>query len=158
VALIIRKFAGSDAEAWLVLHHAAVHVIAARDYSRAVIDAWAPPISARMIEDLQAGPPGTRIVAELDGAMAGIGELAPRNSELRACYVSPGFARRGVGRALMAELEALARNAGIAALSVDSSVTAEPFYLHLGYEVTGRGSHVLHTGEPMACVFMRKSL
>ena len=158
MALIIRQFAASDAEAWLEVHHAAVRVIAASDYPQAVIDAWAPPISARMIANAQAGSPGTKIVAELDGEMAGIGELVPENSELRACYVAPDFARRGVGTALVAELEALARNGGIAALSARSSVTAEPFYLHLGYEVTGRGTHVLHTGEPMACVFMRKSL
>jgi putative acetyltransferase len=158
VTSIIRQFVASDAEAWLAVHYAAVRVIAAGDYSQAVIDAWAPPISARMIEYLQVAPAGTKIVAELDGEIAGIGELARENSELRACYVSPRFARRGVGRTLVAELEALARNAGIAALSLDSTVTAEPFYLRLGYEVTGRGSHVLHTGEPMACVFMSKSL
>lgn len=158
VALIIRQFTAPDAEAWLEVHRAAVRVIAARDYSQAVIDAWAPPINARMIEYLRAGPAGTKIIAELDGEIAGIGELAGENSELRACYVSPEFARRGVGKALVAELEALARNAGIAALSLNSSITAELFYLHLGYDVTGRGSHVLHTGELMACVLMRKSL
>jgi putative acetyltransferase len=158
VALIIRPFAASDAEAWLDVHRAAVRVIAAGDYSQAVIDAWAPPVDARMIEHLQTGPSGTRIVAELDGELAGIGELVPENGELRACYVAPRFARRGVGKALVAELEALARTAGIAALSLASSVTAEPFYLRLGYDVTGRGSHVLDTGEPMACLFMTKSL
>ena len=158
MALVIRQFAAFDAEAWLDVHRAAVRGIAASDYSPALIDAWAPPVSARMVACLRADRSGTRIVAELDGAMAGIGELAPENSELKACYVAPGFARRGVGKALVAELEALARNTGIAALSVHSSITAEPFYLHLGYEVTARGSHVLHTGEPMACVFMRKSL
>jgi putative acetyltransferase len=158
VALVIRQFVASDAEAWIGVHHAAVRVIAAGDYSQAMIDAWTPPASARMIEHLQAGPSGTKIVAELDGEMAGIAELVPDKGELRACYVSPDFARRGVGKALVAELEALARNAGITALSAHSSVTAEPFYLHLGYEVTRRGTHVLHTGEPMACVFMRKAL
>lgn len=156
MALIVRPFAAPDAGAWFEVHHAAVRGIASREYSRAVIDAWAPEISTRMIDDLQADQSGTRLVAELGGEIAGIGELVLGNSELRACYVAPHFARRGVGSTLVAELEALATNAGIAALSVRSSVTAEPFYLQLGYQVTSRGVHVLHTGEPMACVFMRK--
>ena len=158
MALIIRQFAVSDAEAWLDVHRASVRAIAAGDYSQAVIDAWAPPIGAGMIEYLQVGRSGTKIVAEFDGEIAGIGELGLDKSELRACYVSPHFTRRGVGRALAAQLEALARNDGVTALSLASTVTAEPFYARLGYAVTGRGTHVLHTGEPMACVFMRKSL
>jgi putative acetyltransferase len=127
VALVIRPFAAADAEAWLEVHHAAVRVLAAHDYPQAVIDAWAPHISARMIEHLQGDRSGTKIVAELDSQIVGIGELAPEGGELRACYVSPAFARRGVGKTLMAELEALAIDAGIAVLSVNSSVTAEPF-------------------------------
>ena len=158
MALLIRTFSLADAEGWLEVHRAAVRGIAARDYPPAVIDAWAPPINARKIEQVQKDQSGTRVVAEVDGEVAGIGELVPETSELRACFVSPQVARRGIGTALVAELEALARKAGIAALSAHSSVTAEPFYLHLGYEVTARGTHVLHTGEQMACVFMRKSL
>jgi putative acetyltransferase len=158
VALLIRPFVPADAEAWLAVHHAAVHAIAAQHYSQAVLDAWAPAINARTIEQLRAGPPATRIVAELNGEMAGIAELVAENRELRACYVHPEFARCGVGTALVSELEALARKAGIAALLAHASVTAEPFYLDLGYQVTGRGTHKLHTGEPMACVFMSKSL
>lgn len=158
MALIIRAFAASDAEAWLEVHRSAVRVLAASDYSQEVIDAWAPPITPRMIEQMQRGASATRIVAELSGELAGIAELALENSELRACYVSPDFARGGIGKALVAELEALARRAGATSLSLASSVSAELFYRHLGYHVTGRGSHVLHTGEPMACVHMRKSL
>jgi putative acetyltransferase len=158
VALVIRQFAASDAEAWLDVHRAAIHGLAASDYPQAVIDAWAPPVSAQMIEHLQRAQLGTRIVAEIGGELAGIGELARENSELRACYVSPDFTRRGVGTALVTKLEALARNAGIGTLSLASSITAEPFYLHLGYTVTGRDTHVLHTGEAMASVLMQKSL
>jgi putative acetyltransferase len=158
VALSLRPFVASDTKAWLNVHRAAVREIAASDYSQAVIDAWAPPITARTIESLQRGPSRTRIVAGLNGEIVGIGELALDNGELTACYVSPAFARRGVGSALMAELEAVAKRAGLVALFLDSSVTAEPFYLRLGYVVTGRGTHVLHTGERMASVFMRKTL
>jgi putative acetyltransferase len=158
VAFVIRSFEFSDARAWLEVHRAAILAIAAPDYPRTVIKAWAPRVTDRRIKALRSCPSGTKLVAELDGELAGIAELAPNGSEVRACYVSPRFVRRGVGKSLMKELEAQARAAGCAALSVHSSVSAEPFYACLGYEVTGRGTHALHTGEQMACVFMRKAL
>jgi predicted N-acetyltransferase YhbS len=50
-------------------------------------------------------------------------------------FVAPDFQRRGVGRQLMAEVERTARNAGMATLVVQSSVTAVPFYARLGFKV-----------------------
>ena len=43
-------------------------------------------------------------------------------------------------------------------LNGDSSVTAEPFYLAHGYNVRGRGEHMLRSGQRMACVKMEKAL
>lgn len=158
MALVIRQFVPDDAEDWFNVHRAAVHRIANADYPQAVVDAWAPPLTPRMIETLRLAPVDGKIVAIVGEEMAGIGELSAESAEVRAVYVSPDFARRGIGRALATELEKLATGAGIATLSVHSSITAEPFYRRLGYHVTARGSHVLHTGEPMASVFMKKAL
>jgi hypothetical protein len=41
---------------------------------------------------------------------------------------------------------------------MDASITAEPFYLRLGYKVVGRGEHVLGDGVRMTCTMMRKDL
>lgn len=156
MSFVIRPFESSDAKQWFEVHHAAVRQTATSDYSQAVIDAWASSIDAAKIEYLMADQSGAKLVAELDGEIVGIGEIALGNCELRACYVSPRFGRQGVGKALVAELEAIAKATGITALTLDSSVTAERFYRDLGYEVSGQGQHVLHTGEPMACVLMTK--
>jgi putative acetyltransferase len=99
-----------------------------------------------------------RLVAELDGELVGIGALVLAESELRACYVVPDAARRGVGSALVAEIERTARHHRLTHLELLSSLTAEPFYRALGYEVEGRVEHVLGSGGRMAAVKMRKTL
>jgi putative acetyltransferase len=97
-------------------------------------------------------------VAEIDGEPVGIGAMVVSNSELRACYVAPSAARRGVGSALVADIERIAREHGLDHLQLESSITAEPFYSALGYQVEGRGEHLLSSGVPMAAVKMRKRL
>ncbi len=71
-----------------------------------------------------------------------VGAILSKNAELRACYVAPEAARKGVGSALVLELEQVAREQGMAYLELDSSLTAEPFYVAHGYEVRGHGEHI----------------
>jgi putative acetyltransferase len=99
-----------------------------------------------------------RLVAELNGAIVGIGALVLASNELRACYVDPDAVRQGVGSALVARIEQIARDDGLTYLHVDSSVTAEPFYRALGYGVRERGEHVRRSGLRMLCVKMHKSI
>jgi putative acetyltransferase len=99
-----------------------------------------------------------RLIAEIDGEAVGIGALVVKNSELRACYVAPSATRKGVGSALVAEIERLARDHGLTYLHLDSSTTAEMFYAALGYAVEERCEHVSRSGTVMAAVKMRKTL
>src|SRR6266436_9161361 len=73
---------------------------------------WAPlPVTQTGIERFLANPDSEiRVVAEIDGAIVGIGALVLANCELRACYVAPEAARKGVGSALVAEIERIARD------------------------------------------------
>ncbi|MCM5551671.1 GNAT family N-acetyltransferase [Pleomorphomonas sp. NRK KF1] len=158
MSISIRPFNPGDAEVFLRVHHAAVRGIAANDYSASIINAWAPVIQAAHIEHVKADLTGERILALSDGEVAGVGEVAPELSELRACYVVPGFARKGIGRQIVAELEQIARSRGVLRLWVDSSLTAEAFYMRLGYSVRQRGEHILGNGIAMACVTMEKTL
>ena len=52
---------------------------------------------------------------------------------VRTVFIDPGYQGRGIGRALMAEVERAAAERGITVLAVPSSVTAEPFYAKLGF-------------------------
>lgn len=149
-----------DAFAFLRVHHAAVRELAAADYPLEVLEEWAPlPVTEAQVAGVQRNPDGEdRFVAELEGAIVGIGALVAVGSELRACYVAPEAARRGVGTALVGALERAALSKGVAQLVLDSSLTARRFYEHLGYEVLTRGEHVLGSGRRMACLKMRKTL
>ena len=153
---LIREIRPEDARAFLEVHRAAVRGHASKDYSSEVIEAWAPmPITAQHVEGVRSNPDGEyRLGAEIGGRLVGIGVV--QKNELRACYVTPSASRRGVGSALLREIERAAREQGTTYFKADSSLTAEPFYRSNGYLVRERGEHVLHNGQRMACVKMRK--
>ena len=76
------------------------------------------------------------VVGELDSALVGVAALH-RSGEIRLCYVSPDFARSGVGRALLLALEAYARDWSIANLRLSSTLTARHFYDRCGFVSAG---------------------
>jgi putative acetyltransferase len=156
----VRPARPEDARSFIEVRNAAVRGIAAKDYPPAVIDSWAKsPITDATIEHFLANPDKeTRLVAELNSEIVGIGSLVLEKNELRACYVLPSAARQGVGSAILGEIERIALENGVTFLQMDSSVTAEPFYNAMGYEVLEYGEHVLYKGPRMACVRMRKLL
>ena len=160
MTLLIREMRQQDARAFLEVHHAAVRGLASKDYSPEVIEAWAPmPISTRHVAGVLLNPDGEyRLVAEIDGRVVGIGCIVAQTKELRACYVAPSACRRGVGSALLRQIELAACEQGCTYLEADSSLTAEPFYSSNGYQVRGRAEHVLHNGQRMACIKMRKAI
>src|SRR6266851_5159468 len=156
----VRLMRPEEGHRFLEIHHAAVREIAAKDYPVNVIEAWAPlPITDKAVEALRANHDNEiRLIAEIDGEAVGIGALVVKNSELRACYVAPRASRKGVGSALVAEIERIAREHGLTYLHLESSTTAEGFYAAMGYDVEERGEFVLRSGTSMAAVKMRRSL
>jgi putative acetyltransferase len=159
MSITIREMRHEDARLFLEIHHAAVRGIAAKDYTPAVVEVWARPITDQVIERLLANrDEEVRLIAEVDGKPLGIGAIVVSNSELRACYVAPSAARRGVGTALAAKIEEIAREHRLDHLELESSITAEPFYSALGYQVESRGELYLSPDVPMAAVKMRKRL
>jgi putative acetyltransferase len=158
--VIVRAIQADEARRFIEIHHASVRGLAERDYPPGVIDAWAPlPVTEERLQRFLQNQDGEiRLIAERDGVPVGIGALVLPNSELRACYVLPSAARRGVGAAIVAEIERLAREHGSAELHLESSVNAEPFYAALGYHVERRGELRIAQGVAMAAVTMRKEL
>src|SRR5713101_8225527 len=111
-----------DARRFLEIHHAAVRGIAANDYPTSVVEAWARPITDQVIERFVANrDQEVRLVAEIDGEPVGIGAIVVSNSELRACYVAPSAARRGVGSALVAKIEQIVCEHRLDHLELESS-------------------------------------
>ena len=76
------------------------------------------------------------VVAELDSNVCGVAALT-RAGKITLCYVHPSTLRRGIGRGLLAALEAQARLWGIRKLELNSSLTARAFYERHGYRSAG---------------------
>lgn len=63
----------------------------------------------------------------------------PHRAEARKLLVHPDCRRQGMARALMAELERLARQLGRSLITLDTRTgdAAEPLYASLGYKIAG---------------------
>ena len=77
---------------------------------------------------------------------------------IKAIYVHPDHVREGIGSAILADLEAAARDAGLETLVVTASANATAFYDRRGYE--GRETVALEMTDnvSLACLRMRKRL
>ena len=76
------------------------------------------------------------VVAVAGDIVCGVG-LLEAGGNLRLCYVRPGWQRRGVGRALLQELEARAHRWGLGEIRLTSSFRARAFYERHGYVASG---------------------
>ena len=119
---------------------AALRTSNAKDYSAAVIErveaSFTPAAVAVLIGQRQV------FVARLAERIVGTASLD--GAVVRSVFVDPDFQRTGVGRQLMAQLLQVAGAAGVEVLAVPSSVTAQPFYATLGFEVVREN---LYEGE-----------
>lgn len=123
---------------------------------------------------------GTYYVAEADGSPVGCGGWSKRNTlyggdqskaaqdrlldpahepaRIRAFFVHPAWARRGIGRAIITVCEAAAQAAGFTRLKLAATLPGEPLYRALGY-ATGESVAVpLPDGQFLSIVHMHKSL
>jgi predicted GNAT family N-acyltransferase len=63
--------------------------------------------------------------------------LSNSEAKMRQVAVAPAAQGRGVGKALVAYSEAVARRAGFQHITLHARETAVPFYLNLGYQKVG---------------------
>lgn len=79
-------------------------------------------------------------------------------ARIRAFFVHPDFARRGLGRLLLARCEAEARAAGFRAAELLATLPGVRLYTACGYAAGKAVEHPLPGGLTMRFVPMRKSL
>ncbi|MES1923969.1 acetyltransferase [Salinisphaera sp. T31B1] len=113
--------------------HSAVHLIARHDYTPAQIAAWAPATldATRWAEHMRAINP---FVAECDGQVVGYADVQP-SGYIDHFFVSGHHPRQGIGTQLMAALHQEAARLGLAVLSAEVSLTAQPFFKRSGFMV-----------------------
>lgn len=77
----------------------------------------------------------TRVATDVDGRIVGFVTVAdgPGFLELEDLFVDPDWMRRGVGAALVGDVVAKARRAGIGRIEVTANQHAMAFYRHAGF-------------------------
>ena len=84
-------------------------------------------------------------------------EAATEPARIRAMYTDPDYARRGVGRIVVATCEQAAREAGFTSAVLVATLAGEPLYRACGYQISAElVEEVGGVGIPL--VEMRKTL
>jgi GNAT superfamily N-acetyltransferase len=122
----------------------------ARDYPETVIARVEQSFSPAAVSDLLQ----RRLVFVAINNDVVVGTASLDGKVVRTVFIDPRCQGRGIGRALMAEVERAAVERGVAVLAVPSSVTAEPFYAKLGFKAVRDSFH----GEERTIIMERSLL
>lgn len=165
----------SDVTALEVLIPLSARELQRRYYTPAQIDG---AIGTVFGVDTQLIKDGTYFVAVADGAIVGCGGWSKRKTlyggdqakkgedplrdprtepaMIRAFFVHPDFARRGIGREFMRRSEAAALAAGFHEIEIVATLAGEPLYLSCGYFAVERFDIALVNGAAMPAVRMKR--
>lgn len=125
--LTIRAYSEDDFPALCAIFLRAVRETASRDYSPAQIAAWAQVDESRWRQKLA---DSQVLVAVIDNQPVGF--ITAVNDYIDLLFVSPDYARRGIGHALIGAV--CASHPG-KVLSVDASIMARSSFLRQGFRV-----------------------
>src|SRR5581483_8616973 len=130
--------------------------------------------------DTQLIADGTYFVVEADGQLAGCGGWSKRKTlyggdqmklgednlldpateaaRIRAFFVDPAYARRGIGKQLIAACEQAAQTAGFRTLELAATLPGEPLYAAVGYRAIERIDYHMPDGVTLPIIRMGKTL
>lgn len=129
----IRNYQPNDNKALWEIYFHTVRNINVRDYSQEQVEAWAPSdfdseLWQKCLHRIQP------FVAELDGRVVGYTDLQP-NGLIDHFFCHHEYQGKGVGRALMEHVFQIGSVRGVSRYFSEVSITARPFYEHLGFTV-----------------------
>jgi len=123
---------------------------------------------------------GTYYIAEIDGIIVGCGGWSKRNTlyggdqyketedplldpqkdaaRIRAFFVHPDSARRGVGKHIINVCEAAAQSHGFTSFELGATLPGVPLYTAMGYVSVETTNATLPDGELLEIVKMKKTL
>jgi len=122
----------------------------------------------------------TYYVAEAEGKIVGCGGWSKRKTlyggdqmkqeedplldpkvdagRIRAFFIHPNWARRGIGRRIIQACEDAAKADGFTIMELGATLPGEPLYAAMGYEVTDRFEIPMADGTTLPCAHMKKEL
>jgi len=126
----IRRAGADDARAVHEIVLGALREINARDYPASVIDRLASTLPEKVASNLDRWH---AFVAIVDGRIVGTASLSGHT--VRSVFVHPDYQRGGVATKLMGAVERAALAQSVRSLTVQSSITAQPFYTRRGFNI-----------------------
>jgi GNAT superfamily N-acetyltransferase len=156
VSVSLRPATDEDRPGICAVHVRAIRETCSRSYAPEQVSAWASLLSPDAYTTVL--KERVLLVATDEGDVVGFGQLNPGTGEVDAVYVLPDRQGQGIGRLLLAELEAEARARGIRMLELSATLNAVPFYTQAGYAQRHVAVHRLPTGMELECVRMSKEL
>ncbi|WP_038881837.1 MULTISPECIES: GNAT family N-acetyltransferase [Vibrio] len=131
--IIIRDFQEEDAPKLWALFFNTVRNVNRRDYTEQQVKAWAQEgfDSQLWLKKMVSIQP---FVAVLDGVIVGYSDVQP-SGLVDHFFCHHEYQGQGVGRALMTHVLEQAKAKGLTRIYSEVSVTARPFYEHMGFIV-----------------------
>lgn len=136
--MLIRKARSDEAaQACDVLRRSIVELCGADHHDDpAVMRLWLANKTPAVVKGWIAHPDNFVLVAVEEETVLAVG-IVRQDGEITCNYVSPDARFRGVSKAMLAQLEATAREFGNASCNLISTETARRFYRACGYEEVG---------------------
>ena len=178
----VRLATDADISTLHALIESSVRVLQANDYTSAQIEGALGTVlglDSQLIKDetyfvIEAKTPeGQTVIAACGGwskrkTLFGSDHAAEREPELldptvdatkiRAFFVHPDWARRGLGTLLLETCENAAKSAGFTRFEMGSTLTGVPLYKLRGYQVIAPIAVPLRNGESLPVIRMAKSV
>ena len=151
----IVKAGREDAAAFMALRRAAILDGCAEHYSREQLEAWTDPVTDDEIPDSSLQH---FYVIRQDGDLIAGGIIIIETGTVAAMFVAPGRRGIGLGKAIMAHLVQIARDAGLKSLNLASTLNAAPFYRSAGFRGDVISTYHSPRGVDLACVPMTRDL
>jgi len=151
--IAIRALRPDDGPAFFALRRGAILSGCRGDYPPETLQSWTGARAEKLKEPLAA-----HFYAGFDGALVVTGLLDLAAGRIDALFVAAERQGEGLGRLMMAHLEAIARKHRLTALHLDATLNAVPFYRRLGYSGEGPVEVASARGVVIAAVPMIKIL
>jgi N-acetylglutamate synthase-like GNAT family acetyltransferase len=171
----LRKATKSDIPRISEVIEASVRGLQSKDYSPTQIEAALKTVYG---VDTQLIADGTYLVAEIESEIVACGGWSKRKTlyggdqfesredtllnpskdaaKIRAFFVHPAWARKGIGAAILKACEAAAKAAGFTRLEMGATLSGIPFYKSKGYEAVENLEVPLGNGETLPILKMAK--
>lgn len=152
---LIRKATAADAQVIFDIRDAAIQHQCKGHYAAQDLQVWlASPLSEAFVKMVEE----TGYVALSDDRIVGSGMLDLQSGQVDAIFVHPSHMRRGIGKEMLAHLEHLAIEAGLAKLRLDATLNAAAFYRAAGYVGESVAKYASPSGVALDCIQMVKVL